>query len=413
MQSVFAIHPLPGFLSFHEVQRNKNKKSEFMKAQKRFGISLFIISITLFRISSMVYGQVILPEAEKAETDRTNAYASQLENYLSHYLVDEYNERAAKLWHRDYSSIDAFLRSVEPNRRRWQSVAIKPPNLEKSGPLRRNPFLIEDIPGEWIELPLGMITAQAFLAFPTGTGNKARAPLVIVQHGIGSTPETPFRGGNYHAYAKELLKAGFAVLVPMNLMSIERRNRIERLCRLADISLPGIELVRVQNLLDLVLDDPRIDRERVGMWGVSLGGMATMFWMPLEPRIRAGVVSGWFNERQNKMVIPDKRYSCFLETNEDHAFFTGWLTEFSDQDVVSLICPRPLLIQHGKQDGIAWWPQVLAEFNLARIHYDRLNIGDRIELDMHDGGHEAITESGIRFLNRWLKPGGVPIQGKK
>jgi len=40
-------------------------------------------------------------------------------------------------------------------------------------------------------------------------------------------------GGAYHEYAKELLKAGFAVLAPMNLMSVERRNRIERLCRLA------------------------------------------------------------------------------------------------------------------------------------------------------------------------------------
>ena len=174
---------------------------------------------------------------------------------------------------------------MEPNRRRWESVVIKPPVLEKSGPLSKHPFKIEDIDGEWLELPLGMITAQAFIAFPAGMGIPDKVPLVIVQHGIGSTPETPFRGGDYHAYAKELLKAGFAVLVPMNLMSIERRNRIERLCRLADISLPGIELVRVQHLLDIVLTDPRIDSERVGMWGVSLGGMATMFWMPLEPRI--------------------------------------------------------------------------------------------------------------------------------
>ena len=192
------------------------------------------------------------------------------------------------------------------------------------------------------------------------------------------------------------------MLVPMNLMSEERRNRIERLCRLADISLPGIELVRLQNLLDTVLADSRIDPERVGMWGVSLGGMATMFWMPLEPRIKAGVVSGWFNERRNKMVIPDDRYSCFLETKEDHAFFTGWLTEFTDHDAASLICPRPLLIQHGKQDKIAWWPQVMEEYKVARSHYEKLNIGDRIEIDLHEGGHEAIIGSGVAFMTKWL-----------
>jgi len=153
-----------------------------------------------------------------------------------------------------------------------------------------------------------------------------------------------------------------------------------------------------------LLSDPRIDPQRVGMWGVSLGGMATMFWMPLESRIKAGVVSAWFNHRRNKMVIPDDRYSCFLVTTEEHAFFSGWLTEFTDHDVVSLICPRPLLIHHGKKDRIAYWPQVLEEFNIAKIHYEKLDIGDRIKIDIHEGGHEAIIESGVRFMTKWLNP---------
>lgn len=364
--------------------------------------SLFTLLLLAFLTSLPVSGQKIQAADSLYETDRTNAYASQLEKYLRQYLVDQYDERSSDSWHRDYGSIDAFVRSVEPNRRRWESVVIKPPLLEKSGPLSRRPFKIEGITGEWLDLPLGMITAQAFLAFPATAAKGDRVPLVIVQHGIGSTPETPFREGAYHAYAKELLKAGFAVLVPMNLMSVERRNRIERLCRLADISLPGIELVRLQNLLDAVLADPAIDSDRVGMWGVSLGGMATMFWMPLEPRIRAGVVSAWFNQRRNKMVVPDDRYRSFLVTEEDHAFFTGWLTEFTDHDVVSLICPRPLLIQHGKQDKIAWWPQVTEEFDIARAHYNKLNIEDRIEIDIHDGGHEAIIGSGVAFMTKWL-----------
>ena len=192
------------------------------------------------------------------------------------------------------------------------------------------------------------------------------------------------------------------MLAPFNLRTAESRNRIERLCRLADTTLPGIELVRLQRLLDVVLADPRIAGDRVGMWGVSLGGMATMFWMPLEPRIKAGVVCAWFNDRCHKMAVPDKRYSCFLETKEEHAFFRGWLTEFSDYDVVSLICPRPLLVQTGKKDEIAWWPQVVEELNTARKHYERLGLADRMEMDLHDGVHEARVESGLDFLTRWL-----------
>lgn len=346
------------------------------------------------------------PDLKKQEESRTDAYAAQLEAYLAKWLVEEYPDRAAKAWNRDYSSVEAFLKSVEPNRRRWLNV-LKPPALEKTGELERRPNEpLGALGAEWLVLPLGGLTAEGLLVVPADATPEKPAPLVIAQHGIGSFPERTFGlmddGGAYHRYAEELVEAGFAVLAPMNLRTAERRNRIERLCRLADTSLPGIELVRIQRLLDEVLPDPRIDETRVGMWGLSLGGLATMFWMPLEPRIKVGVVAAWFNHRRNKMVIPDNRYSCFLETREEHAFFDGWLTEFTDSDAVCLICPRPLLIQTGKKDGIAHWPQVIEEFEASRQHYERLGIAERIEIDLHEGGHECRIESGVKFLTRWL-----------
>ena len=370
--------------------------------KRYYPIQACLVALFLAFNSFNVTGQTKPLIAPDVETARTNAYEKQLEDYLRHYLVKEYEARAEKAWHRDYSSPDALMRSVEPNRRRWEEV-LSPPVLSKSGPLAKKPYLLDDIQTEWIELPLGMVTAQAVLAFPAGASKQKPVPIIVVQHGIGSTPETPFSSGGYHEYAKGLLKAGFAVLVPMNLRSVERRNNIERFARLAGTSLPGIELVRLQNLLDVVLADPRIDGQRVGMWGVSLGGMATMFWMPLEPRIKAGVVSGWFNERRNKMAVPDKRYSSFAPS-EEHAFFNGWLTEFSDYDFVSLIAPRPLMIQHGKKDNISYWPELVQEYDKAKVHYQKLNMPERIELTLHEGGHEAIVEDGVRFMTRWLKP---------
>jgi len=346
-------------------------------------------------------------ELKAAEEKRTNDYAAQLEAYLRKMLVEDYPARAAKVWHRDYSSVEAFLKSVEPNRERWRKV-IKPPTLAKSGKLERTSYEpLRDVNAEWWRVPLGELAAEGIFAAPPGAGAGQRVPLVIVQHGIGSFPERAFGlnddGGAYHAFARELLKAGFAVIVPMNLRTAERRNRMERLCRLADLSLPGIELARMQRLLDEALQEPCVEAEHVGMWGLSLGGLATMFWMPLEPRIKVGVCAGWFNHRRNKMVIPDKRYSCFLETKEEHAFFNGWLLEMTDSDVVSLICPRPFQVQTGKADRIAHWPMVVEEFDAARQHYEKLGMGDRIEMDLRDGGHETHIESGVRFLTKWLK----------
>jgi len=346
------------------------------------------------------------PALDPVTTQRNDAYAKQLEDHLLKWLVEEYPARAAKAWQRDYSSVDAFVRSVEPNRERWRQV-LKAPVLKKTGELARRPHApLRDIQAEWITLPLGALTAEGVLVFPPGASPGSPVPLVIAQHGIGSTPESPLGPptSGYHEYGRELLKAGFAVLAPFNLRSVPSRNRVERLTRLADTTLPGIEFSRLQHLLDVVLPDPRIDRERVGMWGVSLGGMATMFFMPLEPRIKAGIVSAWFNHRLSKMAVSDKRYSCFLDTLEEHAFFNGWLTESADHDAITLICPRPMLIQHGKKDAIAHWPDLVKEYDTARTHYEKLGLGALMELDLHEGGHEALIESGLRFMKRWLKP---------
>jgi len=371
-------------------------------------IRCVVVALIATAPASQALGQTAAPDGDlkQFEEDRTDAYAAQLEAYLAKWLVDDYPERAAKAWNRDYSSIEAFVKSVEPNRRRWRKV-LKPPELVKTGELERRPHApLGELNAEWLTLPLDGLTAEGLLVVPPGASPDKPAPLVIAQHGIGSFPERTFglmdAGGAYHRYSEELVKAGFAVLAPMNLRTAERRNRIERLCRLADTSLPGIELVRIERLLDEVLADPRIDGDRVGMWGLSLGGLATMFWMPLEERIQVGVCAAWFNHRRNKMVIPDPRYSCFLETREEHAFFDGWLTEFTDSDAVCLICPRPLLIQTGKKDGIAHWPQVIEEFEASRAHYEKLGIAERIEIDLHEGGHECRIESGVKFLTRWL-----------
>ena len=102
------------------------------------------------------------------------------------------------------------------------------------------------------------------------------------------------------------------------------------------------------------------------------------------------------------MVIDDHRYSCFLSTEEEHIFIPGWLREFTDSDLVSLICPRPLMVQTGKSDGVSWWPFVLEEFAAAKGHYDKLGRADRIQMDLHSGGHEIRYESGLAFLKKWM-----------
>lgn len=373
-----------------------------MIIQKTVRIFALLLGLCSMNAIGQDYRSMISKEDEQKRLD---LYEAELEKYLVSYLVDEYENRSKQVWNRDYSNIPAFKRSVVPNLSRWRDVVIKPPVLRVSGELIRTPYNMDGLQGEWIQLPLGdQVSAQGILVMPQNADKDYPVPLVIVQHGGGSSPERPFiaDGKSYYAYAKALVNAGFAVLSPLNLRDIQKRNNIERYTRLANISLPGIEFARTQNLLDVLLEDERIDGERVGMWGVSLGGMATMFWMPLDERIKVGVVSAWFNERINKMAVKDHRWSNFADYGEEYAYLTGWLTEFSDEDLTTLICPRPIQIQHGKKDNIAYWPDVVEEFEKTKVHYDMLGISDRIELVLHEGGHEAKVEEGLRFLIKFL-----------
>ena len=164
-------------------------------------------------------------------TERNERYSEELELWLRKWLVDEYSERSGRLWLRCYDSVEAFKKSVEPNRNRWRKL-LNPPPLEPTGSLERHPHQpLADLDGEWLNLPLSPIKAEGILVVPEGS--EGPFPLVIAQHGIGSTPEKTFglndQGGAYHRYGTELVTSGFAVLAPFNLRTGEKRNRIERM----------------------------------------------------------------------------------------------------------------------------------------------------------------------------------------
>jgi len=267
-------------------------------------------------------------------------------------------------------------------------------------------FEDERVVVQWVTLPfMGHHRARALFGVPR-QGEPPYA-LVVAQHGLGSSPERVFgiddAGDIYHAYGRRLVEAGFGVLAPLNVTGAGPRARLQRLCIMLGGNLAGLEIARTVRLLDYIETREDIDSSRMGMWGISLGGYYTLFTLPVESRLEVGIVTAYFNSRVRKMVIEDPRYSCYLPLGEEHIFVHGWLREFSDSDLVSLICPRALQIQAGKADGIAWWPFVVEEFEEAAEHYRRLGVGERIELDLHEGGHEIDVDAGIAFMKRWLQ----------
>lgn len=337
---------------------------------------------------------------ELADFQRT--YANELETYLVGRATAE-----ARTWHRDYSSPDAYLRSVEPNRRAWRDVLGHFEDDAAAEPkVRTRPFHDgEQYHAEWVQFEfLPGVVSRAVVAVPKGAASPP--PVVICQHGIGSSPFHIFGCVDPHdaygAYGLALVRAGFAVLAPANRTTGPGRNRLERIAHLCGCTLYGLECFKLERLIDYLATRDDVDATRLGMSGLSLGGMATLLFTPLIERIQAACSMAWFNHRRRKMVVIDPRYSCFLATAEEHAFIPGWLPEFSDSDLASLICPRPLMVQTGKADGIAWWPFVLEEWAQAKAHYEKLDLADRADLVLHDSGHEVIGSKVVAFFEKWL-----------
>jgi len=330
---------------------------------------------------------------------------------LESYLADRCTA-PGRSWRRDYGSIEAYLESVRANREVWRDVLGR---FEDDGPGRPAPDRIqvrpfhsgEDYFAEWVTFEfLPGVYSRTVVALPRKSDLGDPPPVVICQHGIGSSPFHIFGliddSGAYARAGLTLLEAGFAVAAPVNRTTGDGRGRLERLAHLSGGTLYGLECYKLQCLIDYLETRTDLDASRLGMSGLSLGGAATLLCTPLVDRIQAACSAAWFNHRRKKMVVPDPRYSCFLDTSEYHAFIPGWLPEFSDSDLVSLICPRPFMAQVGKADAIAWWPYVLEEWAAAKAHYEKLGIGERAELVLHDAGHEFMPTPMAEFFRRWL-----------
>ncbi len=336
--------------------------------------------------------------------DFQRLYSHELETYLAGRCTGP-----ARTWRRDYSSIEAYVESVKSRREAWRSVLGRfDTDGVALGGVETRPFHEgADYRAEWVSFEfLPGVMSRAVVALPVRSDLGDPPPVVICQHGIGSSPFHIFgrldAHGAYDRAGLVLLEAGFAVVAPVNRTTGPGRGRLERLAHLSGGTLYGLECYKLERLIDYLETRSDLDAVRLGMSGLSLGGAATLLFTPAVERIRAACAAAWFNHRRRKMAVPDPRYSCFLDTTEYHAFIPGWLPEFSDSDLVSLICPRPFMAQVGKADGIAWWPFVEEEWRATVVHYEKLGIGDRAELVLHESGHEFVPSRMARFFRQWL-----------
>ena len=315
--------------------------------------------------ASAIAGEVIsLPGTQSFTQD--GDMASQMVDGIDRFLLKELDksiERRAATWHRNFSSAEAYNKSIESNRLRLAHmlgvrdarVPFDAPELLAS---TVQPALVGKGAGyeifaiRWPVLfdpqtdrRLVSIHGEGLLLVPTG--REPVADVVAIPH-CDQTPEqiAGLTSGvaEESQYARLLAEAGCRVVVPVLIdrevdsKGLAHREYLNRSAFELGRHLIGYELQKVLALVDWFAASKR----KIGVVGYGDGGMLALYAGALDTRIGAVCVSGYAGPRER-----------IWEEPADRNVF-GRLNEFGDAELISMVIPRVVMIQASKAPERTW-----------------------------------------------------------
>ena len=260
------------------------------------------------------------------------------------------------------------------------------------------------------------VIVPAWLLIPDGL--QAPAPAVIAIHGhgygvddvVGINEDGTDRRepqGYHKDFAVELCRRGMVVIAPEMLGFGRRREEVDKQadpsrnsCRFAAVwgimlgkPLPGRRIFDVMRTIDVLGTRPEVDAARIGIMGISGGGMVALFTAALEDRLKAAAVSGYLCTFKESILAIDH---CLCN------FVPGLLEDAEMYDVAALLAPRPLLIEAGTRDTIFPLPAVEHAYTQVHRAYASLGAAGRLDKDVFEGAHQISGAKAYDFLWHWL-----------
>ena len=278
--------------------------------------------------------------------------------------IDESVEKRAQYWKRDFSSPEAYNKSIEPNRQRLakmlgvvdgrvkfeapEFISTKPSALIAAGEgfdvyAVRWPVLAHPAPqlDETVS-----VHGEGLLLIPT-----ARQPVadIIALPDADQTPEQLVglaEGvGVQSQFARRLAENGCRVIVPVLISrdykarngraSMTNREYIYRTSFELGRHIIGYELQKVLACVDWFEQEAQAEERgaKVGIIGYGEGGMLALHAAALDTRIDATVVSGYFGPLETSWQQPLSR-NLF-----------GLLREFGAAELAMMVAPRALSME--------------------------------------------------------------------
>ena len=304
----------------------------------------------------------------------------------------------------DHRSLSAYTKSLRDYRADLRATIGYPPPHDRSEVEAREERVAEDDLCEIYRLFIPVATGlEVYGIFLLPKRGGKRSPLMLCLHGGAGCPELicNFNGSaNYHDAARRFVAEGYAVFAPLfsfmpgvdegtTMIPADVRTRLDARAKWIGSSLAAVELFKLTRAVDHLSRHPRIEGDMVAVTGVSYGGFYALYLAALDARIRYCICSCYLGDR--------------VEVNQLHPgelldwTWKGMIARFADAEVIALICPRPCILESGKNDELFPIEGARSEYQRARKHYDALGLGGNLVFIEFDGVHEF---NGVEALRR-------------
>ncbi len=246
------------------------------------------------------------------------------------------------------------------------------------------------------------LQANAYLLTPKNLTRAVPGMLCLHGHSHGGKDETIDPGSIYKGFARNFAAAGCVVLCPEQIGFGERalpEDKVNYQVLTHGLNMVGHTLIGVRywdlvRSLDLLEGLELVDRKRLGVMGLSLGGEMTLFLAALQTRLRAACVCGYLTTHLNTFL---DRPHCTCGHLRDLA------RHFEHIDLAALIAPRPLFLDSGRNDPSFPYKDAQTLVRQLRPVY---HLHDRprshLGIEVHDGGHEIAAVKSIAWMLKRL-----------
>ena len=327
-------------------------------------------------------------------------------------LVRESPKQRAEFWSSgDSSTPERWKESTRAQRDFiWEEVVGRLP-APSVAPNPRSRLIYDEPKFRGYEVMLDVwpdVFAYGTLLVPNDLKRGERRPVVVCQHGLEGRPsdvaDPKLDAPAYHRYAVRLAEEGFITFAPQNpYIGKDRFRLIQRKAHPLKLALFSFILGQHQRLLEWLAQQPFVDPQRIGFYGLSYGGKTAVRVPPLLDGYALSICSADFNEWVWKNTSVEAGYSYMVTQEYDMIEFN--LANIANYaELAMLMAPRPFMVERGHADGVAPDEWVAYEFaKVRRFYATRMKMPDRTEIEFFDGPHTINGKGTFEFLRRHLR----------